>query len=56
VLFGTYYMPEGELPRTYGIDDPAFPRDFAGQLLHPFVYFARALRKRPAPPAALPAE
>ncbi len=36
VLFGTHYMPEGELPARYGIDDPAFPQSFFGQLVYPF--------------------
>jgi sterol desaturase/sphingolipid hydroxylase (fatty acid hydroxylase superfamily) len=36
VLFGTFYMPEGELPDNYGIADRAFPTSFAGQLAHPF--------------------
>ncbi len=35
VLFGTFHMPAGARPDAYGVDDPAFPRDFAGQLLHP---------------------
>ncbi|HEY8579887.1 MAG TPA: sterol desaturase family protein, partial [Beijerinckiaceae bacterium] len=39
VLFGTYYMPEGKLPQTYGVDDPSFPRGFAGQLFEPFIRF-----------------
>ncbi len=36
VMFGTFYMPANELPRDYGIGDPAFPQGFAAQLLHPF--------------------
>jgi len=36
VLFGTFYMPEHELPDQYGVGDPDFPRSFGGQLLHPF--------------------
>ena len=34
--FGTFYMPEGELPDRYGVDDPRFPESFAGQLGYPF--------------------
>jgi sterol desaturase/sphingolipid hydroxylase (fatty acid hydroxylase superfamily) len=41
VLFGTFYMPKGSLPRSYGVDDPNFPQGFAGQILYPF-------RRRPA--------
>jgi sterol desaturase/sphingolipid hydroxylase (fatty acid hydroxylase superfamily) len=36
VLFGTFYMPAGELPDQYGIAEREFPASFAGQLLHPF--------------------
>ena len=34
-LFGTFYMPEGELPDDYGIGEPDFPESFGGQLLYP---------------------
>ena len=27
-LFGTFYMPEGELPKEYGVDDPHMPQGF----------------------------
>lgn len=36
VIFGTFYMPAGELPDKYGIAEREFPTDFAGQLAHPF--------------------
>ena len=36
VLFGTFYMPERTLPARYGIDEPAYPQGFLGQLVHPF--------------------
>jgi sterol desaturase/sphingolipid hydroxylase (fatty acid hydroxylase superfamily) len=36
VLFGTYYMPEHQLPDAYGIDDASFPQGFGSQMLHPF--------------------
>jgi sterol desaturase/sphingolipid hydroxylase (fatty acid hydroxylase superfamily) len=35
-LFGTFYMPEHELPETYGVDDKEFPDGFGAQLLYPF--------------------
>ena len=35
-LFGTFYMPAGRLPQTYGVDDPQFPRGFLRQLVFPF--------------------
>jgi sterol desaturase/sphingolipid hydroxylase (fatty acid hydroxylase superfamily) len=36
VIFGTFYMPAGQLPDQYGIDDRTFPQSFTGQLAHPF--------------------
>jgi sterol desaturase/sphingolipid hydroxylase (fatty acid hydroxylase superfamily) len=36
VIFGTFYMPKGELPDKYGIDDRTFPSSFPAQLAHPF--------------------
>jgi sterol desaturase/sphingolipid hydroxylase (fatty acid hydroxylase superfamily) len=36
VLFGTFYMPKGELPDDYGIAERKFPSSFTGQLVHPF--------------------
>ena len=36
VLFGTFYMPEGIVPAHYGVEDPAFPQGFLGQLIYPF--------------------
>ena len=46
VLFGTFYMPKGQLPQTYGAE--GVPADFVGQLLHPFgslaAWYAKAVR------------
>jgi sterol desaturase/sphingolipid hydroxylase (fatty acid hydroxylase superfamily) len=36
VIFGTFYMPEGELPGHYGIAEREFPTSFPAQLVHPF--------------------
>jgi sterol desaturase/sphingolipid hydroxylase (fatty acid hydroxylase superfamily) len=36
VIFGTFYMPAGELPDHYGIVDRSFPPSFGAQLVHPF--------------------
>ena len=36
LLFGTFYMPENELPDAYGIDDKSFPEGFGAQMLYPF--------------------
>ena len=54
ILFGTFYMPAGQLPDQYGVDDKAFPTTFGGQLAHPFMaerpgslrrrHFGRCLR------------
>jgi sterol desaturase/sphingolipid hydroxylase (fatty acid hydroxylase superfamily) len=37
VLFGTFYMPNDELPDAYGIDDKRFPQSFGGQMVYPFM-------------------
>jgi sterol desaturase/sphingolipid hydroxylase (fatty acid hydroxylase superfamily) len=36
ILFGTFYMPKGELPDGYGIGEPEYPASFPAQLVHPF--------------------
>jgi sterol desaturase/sphingolipid hydroxylase (fatty acid hydroxylase superfamily) len=36
LMFGTFYMPKGELPDNYGIEEQEFPKSFPGQLVHPF--------------------
>jgi sterol desaturase/sphingolipid hydroxylase (fatty acid hydroxylase superfamily) len=36
VLFGTFYMPKGELPDHYGIAERDYPKTFQAQLLRPF--------------------
>ena len=36
VLFGTFYMPEGELPQRYGVVNREFPQSFGPQVLYPF--------------------
>lgn len=45
VLFGTFYMPEGQLPQEYGVDDPDFPKDFFGQMIVPFRQFAAIMSR-----------
>jgi sterol desaturase/sphingolipid hydroxylase (fatty acid hydroxylase superfamily) len=37
LLFGTFRMPEGQLPEKYGVDDEVIPASFGRQLVHPFV-------------------
>jgi sterol desaturase/sphingolipid hydroxylase (fatty acid hydroxylase superfamily) len=36
LMFGTWYMPENELPDAYGVDDEHFPEGFGRQLIYPF--------------------
>lgn len=36
VLFGTFHMPENELPKEYGKDEATMPNEFGGQLAYPF--------------------
>ena len=35
LLFGTFYMPKGEQPEVFGVDDPV-PTGLLGQLIYPF--------------------
>lgn len=51
LIFGTFYMPKGRYPENFGIPEE-FPKDFLGQLIHPF---ARALRKKEKPVEVAPA-
>jgi sterol desaturase/sphingolipid hydroxylase (fatty acid hydroxylase superfamily) len=36
IMFGTYRMPEGELPDHYGVHDQGIPSEIVGQLAYPF--------------------
>ncbi len=36
LLFGTFYMPRGELPDRFGVHDKHFPEGFLGQMAYPF--------------------
>jgi sterol desaturase/sphingolipid hydroxylase (fatty acid hydroxylase superfamily) len=36
ILFGTFRMPEGQLPAVYGKDEATMPGEFVGQLAFPF--------------------
>jgi sterol desaturase/sphingolipid hydroxylase (fatty acid hydroxylase superfamily) len=36
IIFGTFYMPKGELPDHYGVAEREFPTSFPAQLVHPF--------------------
>ena len=49
ILFGTFYMPKDRPPQNFGIPEQ-FPKDFIGQLTHPF---ARVFgKKQPQGPVA----
>ena len=48
-LFGTFYMPEGQLPQEYGVDDPLFPTTWAGQMIVPFQQFLARIQAPPKP-------
>jgi sterol desaturase/sphingolipid hydroxylase (fatty acid hydroxylase superfamily) len=41
LVFGTYYMPRGELPKDYGVD--GVPPHFLAQLIYPFRVLAARL-------------
>jgi sterol desaturase/sphingolipid hydroxylase (fatty acid hydroxylase superfamily) len=36
LMFGTFYMPQHEIPGGYGVEDRKFPTSFGEQLLYPF--------------------
>jgi sterol desaturase/sphingolipid hydroxylase (fatty acid hydroxylase superfamily) len=36
LIFGTFYMPEKQLPDAYGVDDKNFPGGFGAQIVYPF--------------------
>ena len=36
ILFGTFRMPENDLPKDYGIADQTIPAEIVGQLAYPF--------------------
>jgi sterol desaturase/sphingolipid hydroxylase (fatty acid hydroxylase superfamily) len=51
LMFGTFYMPKGELPEGYGVE--GVPSHFVGQLIYPFRVIAeRIARPRKAGEAA----
>src|ERR1700689_4614337 len=37
ILFGTFYMPAGQLPGQLGVAEKAFPTPFGGKLAPPFI-------------------
>lgn len=37
-MFGTYYMPAGVKPQTYGIEDEKFPANFGLQFFYPILH------------------
>lgn len=53
VLFGTFHMPQGRLPESYGAAEA--PEDVAGQLIHPFRVIFATLGRASKPGAPEPA-
>jgi len=47
VMFGTYYLPKGEVPKAYCIDDEAMPEGMWAQIAYPLVQRADG-QARPA--------
>jgi sterol desaturase/sphingolipid hydroxylase (fatty acid hydroxylase superfamily) len=37
LIFGTFHMPAGKLPESFGNGEDDFPEDFWGQLVYPFI-------------------
>ncbi len=53
LMFGTFHMPKGELPRVFGAE--GVPEHFLGQLAWPFIEIAGRIRRSAKPsPGALP--
>ncbi len=52
VMFGTYHMPSGEVPKAYGIDDDAMPEGMWAQIAYPLVQREGALTPKAAQSAA----
>lgn len=56
--FGTFYMPEGKLPETFGVDDPELVEGYVSQFAYPFLHYFRNRAanadgaSNPKPPAA----
>jgi sterol desaturase/sphingolipid hydroxylase (fatty acid hydroxylase superfamily) len=36
-MFGTFHMPQGALPQSYGIDDKAMPEGLLAQIVYPLI-------------------
>jgi sterol desaturase/sphingolipid hydroxylase (fatty acid hydroxylase superfamily) len=52
LLWGTFYMPAGRRPETYGANEPAMPAGPVGQTLFPFRGAGRWARRHPVPATA----
>lgn len=60
-LFGTYYLPEGRSPETFGLDVDDVPESYMGQLLYPWTTspnIGRSLANHtePCPPKSIATE
>lgn len=47
LIFGTFYMPVGQLPEHFGNGDVDYPEDFWGQFVSPFVKRERVAEPMP---------
>jgi sterol desaturase/sphingolipid hydroxylase (fatty acid hydroxylase superfamily) len=45
LMFGTFRMPEGQLPEEYGVDGEPLPREIGGQLAYPFRQLSAATKQ-----------
>lgn len=52
ILFGTYHMPKGRRPQSFGAPDDPPPETFLGQLIYPFRRRPDAGAQDDAPPVA----
>ncbi len=43
LIFGTYHMPEGEVPSKFGNGDKDYPQDFSEQLAYPLKVYLQEL-------------
>lgn len=41
LAFGTFYMPEDELPEVFGVEDPELKEGYLSQLIYPFTILKR---------------
>ncbi len=37
IIFGTFYMPDGQVPKVFGTERDEVPNGFVGQIVYPFL-------------------